>query len=155
MLTWDLATSITYYANTELNIELSVVAEQAGVHYIIGALYTREGVYIPDTLFGIVLPEGSAYGIASSVEAKTWEMVISESIILPCKLTLNRTDAMLGLFFMKMVGATAVPDTDIIAGQVSAYLNAPSAPVEVVAIAIPAMLLLAFFTMITNEEVPK
>lgn len=151
-LEWSLPDSPFYPANVELETTLEITAPEAGVYYLLGALYTRDGSYMPGTIFGITVPEGSEFGVVNVTETKIWDLAVGESASLPCKLVIGRTGVILGLFLVRMVGEAASLEHDVAVAQVSAALNAPTAPIEAVVLAIPAMLLVVGLGMIMSKE---
>jgi len=103
--TWDIRSPVFYKAGQELAVNLSFAAPTAGFYYILGALFDRETqAYIEGSLFGIYVPEGADYAIGSPQWVSLWEMAEGETASVPCRLTLVRTDVLLGLFLLRMAG---------------------------------------------------
>lgn len=124
-LSWNLGAQVSYQAGQELQFTLHFSAPEAGKYYILGALYTKELVYIPGSMFSIYVPEGVDYGTDSTSYASVWELLAGESVDLPCRLTSDLSDVVLGLFLFKMQGDVPSLDTDEQVASVSAELVSP------------------------------
>lgn len=153
-LSWNLGSQRQYQVGTGLEVALELSVLEAGAYYLLGALYTSDGGYIPGTAFGIIVPAGSSYGVLSDTGTELWTLGAGESVTLPCRLVLGRTGVILGLFLMKMAGESASLQYDTEVAQVSTVLTAlsPLAPVEVmVQTAFVAVLLAGFAAVVTKE----
>lgn len=130
-LYWDLVSPKEYAAEAELECVLTFSAPEAGTYYLIGALYTTSLEYISGTLFGVLIPEGSNYAVNSPGYVSLWELEATEEQELPCKFTFNRSDVILGLFLMRMVGDEPSLDDDEQVGSLSVQLSAPVPPITI------------------------
>jgi len=124
-LSWDLRSPVTYQAGQELRLTLNFTAPEAGLYYLLGALFTPSLDYIPGSLFGIYVPEGADYAIASAEYASLWELQAGQSASVPCRLSFDRTDVVLGIFLFRMVGDAPSLEVDPQIGYLSAELVAP------------------------------
>ncbi len=140
-LSSDLASSHEYQAGAELSFALHFSTLRAGGFYLLGALYSSEGVYLPGTLFGIIEDDNSN-GVTSFTHARLWSLTEGEEILLPCRFTFDRTGMVLGLFFMKMTGEAINPEEDTVVGQLAISLVVPASPIQVIAGVTPALILL-------------
>jgi len=127
-LSWNLTSPVSYQAGQELECTISFTAPEAGKYYLIGALYTALE-YIPGTLFGVLVPEGSDYAVNSVQYTSLWELEADESKVLPCKFTFDRSDVVLGIFLMKMVGDESSLEEDEQVGSLSVQLSSPAPPI--------------------------
>lgn len=127
-LSWDLGAQVEYQAGQELQFILHFSAPEAKKFYLLGALYTKDLAYIPGTIFGIFQPPGTDYGTGSTEYVTVWELEPEESVDLPCRLTLNRSDVVLGLFLFRMEGDTPSLDVDEDIAVVSVELVSPTLP---------------------------
>lgn len=127
-ISWTLTPPVEYTAGEELTLDLSIVAPEAGNYYIAGALYTTDLDYIYGTLFGVFIPPGTDYGIVSVEYATAWTMDEEEAKTVPCRLILERSDVVLGLFLFKMEGDAPVFGIDEEKGSVSGRLTSPIPP---------------------------
>lgn len=124
-ISWDLGSTVSYQAEQELECTLDFSAPEEGTYYIVGALYTSSLDYITGTLFGVLVPEGSDYGVNSLEYTSLWELEADESKELPCKFTFDRSNVVLGLFLMKMAGDEPSLDDDEEVGSLSTTLSGP------------------------------
>lgn len=131
-LSWDLESPVEYQAGQELQFTLHFSAPEAvprkRKYYVLCALYTKDLVYISGTLFPVYVPPGVDYGIGSTEYASVWELEPGRSVDLPCRLTLDRSDVVLGLFLFKMVGDVPSLGVDEEVASVSAELVSPAPP---------------------------
>jgi len=110
LLSSDLVSPVEYTAGEELSLNLHFEAPantEAKKFYIMGGLYTLEGTYIADTVFGILKVAEVDYGVNDVTYTSVWELEPEESVELPCKFILGQSDCLLVLFLMRMVGAEA------------------------------------------------
>lgn len=124
-ISWDLESTVSYQANQELEFTLNFTAPEEGTYYVIGALYTSSLDYISGTLFGVLVPEGSAYGVNSIQYTSLWELEADESKELPSKFTFDRSNVVLGLFLMKMAGDEPSLEDDEQVGSLTTTLSGP------------------------------
>lgn len=132
-LSWDLESPVEYQAGQELQFTLHFVAPEAvwprkGKYYILGALYTTALTYIPGTIFAIYVPPSVEYGIGSTEYTSVWELEPEESVDLPCRLTLSRSDVVLGIFLFRIEGDEPSLGVDEEIASVSAELVSPTPP---------------------------
>ncbi len=127
-LSWDLSGSPVYEAGSELEFMLTMKAPGAGRYYLLGALYDTSGNYIGDTLFGVLVPEGSNDAVNNQSYASLWDMNIDEEKSLPCRFTFNTSNVILGLFLLKMVGNELSMESDELVASVSVPLSSPVPP---------------------------
>lgn len=132
-LSWNLVSPVEYTAGEELQFTLHLTAPEAVLprkrkYYILSALYTKDLVYISGTLFSIYVPPGVDYGIGSTEYASVWELEPEQSVDLPCRLTLNRSDVILGLFLFRMEGDVPSLGVDEEIAFISAELVSPTPP---------------------------
>lgn len=130
-LSWNLTSPVTYQAGQELEYILSFTAPQMGRYYLIGALYDSSLIYIPGTIFGVLLPEGLEYAINSMEYTSLWELEADEEKELPCKFTFDRSDVVLGMFLMKMIGNVPSFELDEQIGSLSIQLSPPTPPITI------------------------
>ena len=131
LLTWDLVSPVEYASGQELQFTLHFSAPEVGgqrKYYLLCALYTKDLVYISGTLFSIYVPPGIEYGIGSTQYASVWELAAGESVDLPSRLTLDRSDVVLGLFLFRMEGETPSLGVDEEIASISAELVSPVPP---------------------------
>ena len=129
-ISWDLEPVVSYQARQELECTLSFTAPDAGRYYICGALYTSDLEYMSGTLFGVLLPEGADYAVNSAEYTSLWDMEAVEEKELPCKFTFDRSNVVLGVFLMRMVGAEpSWADEEI--GSLSVQLSSPAPPITI------------------------
>lgn len=138
-LSWDLPGSPVYEAGSALECTLTLQAPGTGRYYLLGALYDSIGNYIGDTLFGVLVPEGSSDAVNSQSYASLWEMSTGEEKSLPCRFTFNRSNVILGLFLLKMVGDELSLESDELVASVSAPLSSPVPPVTIPSLFLPVM----------------
>jgi len=125
-LSWDLGTQVEYTAGEELGFNLHFSAPVAGKYYLMGAFYTKELAYIPGTLFSIYVPSGVDYGIGSTGYTSVWELEPEGSVDLPCRLALDRSDIVLGLFLFRMEGDEPSLGIDEEIASISTELVSPA-----------------------------
>ena len=128
-LSSDLVSPVQYTASQELALTLSFTAPETASYYLVCALYTSDLVYISGTLFGILLPEGSEYAVNSTEYTSLWELEADEEKELPCKFTFDRSDVVLGVFLMKMIGDVPSFEHDEQIGSLSIQLSSPAPPI--------------------------
>ena len=140
-LSWDLPGAPVYEAGSELEFTLTMKAPGAGRYYLLGALYDSSGNYISDTLFGVLVAEGSSDGMNSHSYTSLWDMKADEEKILPCRFTFNTSDVILGLFLLKMVGNELSLASDELVASVSSTLSfpVPPPPVTLPSLLMPVM----------------
>lgn len=126
-LSWDLPSQVEYLAGQELQFTLQFLAPEGSLakYYTVGALYTKDFAYIPNTLFSIYVPPDHDYAIGSTQYVSLWELNPGESVSLPCRLTLDRSDVILGLFLFEMEGDTPIIGVDEEIWSVSTELVSP------------------------------
>jgi len=133
LLSWDLVSPIEYTAGQELSFDLHFEAPavtEAGRCYLLGALYS-DTTYISGTLFGILKAAEVDYGVNDPTYMSIWELEPEEAVDLPCRFTFNRSDVILGLFLMKMVGTEPSLDADEPVASLSVQLSSPAPPVTI------------------------
>ncbi|MBA7515081.1 hypothetical protein ES705_07119 [subsurface metagenome] len=131
LLSWDLVSPLEYTAGQEIDFNLHFEAPantEAKKFYVLGGLYT-DTTYISGSLFGILKAAEVDYGVNSTTYMSVWELDPEESVELPCKFTLNRSNCLLALFLMEMVGDEVDLDNDVEVAQIQVQLTAP-VPVE-------------------------
>ncbi len=131
LLSWDLVSPSRYTANNELNFNLHFKAPANTAEkkfYILGGLYTNT-TYISGSLFGILKAAEVDYGVNSPTYMSLWELESEEAVELPCKFIINRSDCLLALFLMEMVGDEVEIDNDIEVAQITTELVTPI-PIE-------------------------
>lgn len=128
LLSWDLVSPVSYDTSQELSFNLHFEAPAntgAKKFYLMGALYTPDGTYISGTLFGILKAAEVDYGVNDATYISLWELEPEEAVDLPCRFILNRTNCLLALFLMRMVGDEPSIDNDEVVAQIQAQLTAP------------------------------
>ena len=131
LLSWDLVSPLEYAAGQEIDFTLHFEAPADTTEkkfYIMGGLYT-DTTYISGSLFGILKAAEVDYGVNSTTYMSVWELDPEEAVELPCKFIFNRSNCLLALFLMEMVGDEADLDNDVEVAQVQVQLTAPI-PVE-------------------------
>lgn len=131
LLSWDLVSPLEYAAGDEVDFNLHFEAPAnaaAKRFYLLGGLYT-DTTYISGSLFGILKAAEVDYGVNSATYLSAWELDPEESVDLPCKFIINRSNCLLALFLMEMVGDEVELDNDVEVAQVQVQLTAPI-PVE-------------------------
>lgn len=127
ILSWDLVSPIEYTALEELSFNLHFEAPENTEEkkfYILGGLYT-DTTYIPGTLFGILKAAGVDYGVNDPAYVTLWELEPEEEVDLPCKFIIGRSNCLLALFLMRMVGDEPNVDDDEQLALIQAELTAP------------------------------
>ena len=122
-LSWDLGAETGYQAGEELEAIVTFSTSEAGGYYLLGGLYDTDGNFIDGTLCGLVAT-GSGYTVNSPTETGLWELGAGEDIELACRLTFDRTEVILGLFLMKMVGEAPSLENDKEIGSIATGLSA-------------------------------
>jgi len=126
-LSWNLAEETEYRARTELELTVSLTLPRDGSFYLLGGLFTPDTLnYIQGTLFGVLVPEGADYGVNDPNWVSIFNGSQGESLDLPCRLTLDRTDVVLGLFFLEMKGEAPDLAVDEEVGALSTRLVRPA-----------------------------
>ncbi len=149
-LSWDLVSPKEYVAGSELQCTLSFAAPKVGKYYLLGALYDTALNYISGTLFGALLPEGSDYAVNNMEHASLWELEADEKKDLPCTFTFNRTDVVLGLFLMRMVGDSPSLEDDGQVASLSMELSSPMPPITFESL-IPLVMVVSMCGFMTHE----
>ena len=126
-LSWDLGALISYTVGEELECTPTFSAPQDGTYYLLGALYTPQLAYIPGTMFGVLLPSGEEYAVNSAEHMTTWELEEAGEAEQACKFILERTNAIFGLFLMRLVNEEASLENDEVVDSVSVSLSGPAA----------------------------
>lgn len=146
-ISWDLVSPIEYQAGQELQFTLHFSAPKAvskkRKYYLLCALYTKDLVYISGTLFAIYVPPGVDYGIGSTEYASVWELEPEQSVDLPCRLALDRSDIVLGLFLFKMEGDVPSLGVDEEIASISAELVSPAPPWTIESVMGPVAVVMA------------
>jgi len=128
LLSWDLVSPVEYAAGQELVFNLHFEAPantEAKKFYILGGLYTVDGTYIPDTLFGILKAAEVDYGVNDPAYMSLWELEPEQAVDLPCRFILSQSNCLVALFLMRMVGdAPSLSDDEQIA-QILVELTPP------------------------------
>lgn len=127
ILSWDLVSPVEYIALGELDFNLHFEAPEntkKKKFYILGGLYT-DATYIPDTSFGILKAAEVDYGINDADYVTLWELEPEEEVDLPCKFILDRSNCLLALFLMRMVGDEPSVDDDEQLALIQVELTAP------------------------------
>ena len=133
LLSWDLVSPVTYTAGEELSFDLHFEAPadtEAGRYYLLGALYS-DTTYISGTLFSILKAAEVDYGVNDPTYMSVWELEPEEVVDLPCRFTFDRSNVILGLFLMKMVGTEPSLDADEQVASLSVQLSSPAPPVTI------------------------
>lgn len=147
-LSWDLGVETQYQGRTELQAAVSFTLPSDGKYYLLGALYTLgTQEFISGTLFGVLVAEGTDYGANDPNQVSLFAGKEGEGTGLPCRFTLDRTDAVLGLFLLRMEGESPDLNADEQVGAVSTRLAEPAGlditqlmtPLILVAMAAPVM----------------
>lgn len=131
LLSWDLASPLEYTAGQEIDFTLYFEAPAntaAKKFYLLGGLYT-DTTYISGSLFGILKAAEVDYGVNSATYMSLWELDPEEAVELPCKFIFNRSNCLLVLFLMEMVGDEVDLDNDIEVAQILVQLTTPI-PIE-------------------------
>ena len=121
-LSWDIESPVEYQAGQELQFTVNFTAPGDGKSYLMGALYSSDLSYISGTLFGLLKVAGADYAVNGTTYMSYWDLKEGESVELPCKLTLDRTNVVLGLFLFQMEGDTASLGVDEEVDALSAAL---------------------------------
>ncbi len=132
LLSWDLVSPVEYEAGQELGFNLHFEAPEgisAEEYYVLGGLYDVS-VYMPDSIFGVLIPAGANYGVNGSTHMSTWRLEPGQAVDLPCKFAFSRTDLVMALFLMRKVGDEPSLDGDEQIAQVQVQLNAPKTLME-------------------------
>lgn len=127
LLSWDLISPLSYSISNELSFNLyfeAPINTTPEKFYIIGGLYT-DTTYIPDSLFGVLKAAEVDYGVNSTTYISLWILEPGEGVELPCRFIFNRSDCLLALFLMRMVGEEINFSTDEVVAQISVQLVAP------------------------------
>lgn len=127
MISWDLVSLVDYTAGNELEFNLHFKAPAnttAKKFYILGGLYT-DTTYISGSLFGILKAAEVDYGVNSTTYISVWELDPEEEVELSCKFIINKSNCLLALFLMEMVGDEVDLNNDIEIAQISVQLVAP------------------------------
>lgn len=127
LLSSDLVSPIEYSAGEELNFNLHFEAPadtEAEKFYVLGGLYT-DTAYVSSSLFGILEAAEVDYGVNDLTYISIWELEPEEVVDLPCRFILNRTNCLLALFLMRMLGDEPSLDEDEQVAQIQAELTAP------------------------------
>lgn len=127
LLSCDLTDPVEYSADNELDFNLHFEAPTntgKKKFYVLGGLYTDTS-YLSGSLFGILRAVGVDYGINDLTYASIYELEPEESVDLPCKFILNKTDCLLALFLMELVGDEINIDNDIEVAQIQVQLVSP------------------------------
>ena len=130
LLSWDLVSPLEYAAGQEIDFNLHFEAPANATtkkFYILGGL--TDTTYISGSLFAILKAAEVDYGVNSDTYMSVWELDPEESVDLPCKFIINRSNCLLALFLMEMVGDEADLDNDVEVAQILTELAAP-VPVE-------------------------
>ena len=128
LLSSDLVSPVEYTAGNELDFNLhfeAPVNTEAEKFYVIGGLYTSDGDYIADTVFGILKVAEVDYAVNDITYTSVWELEPEESVDLPCKFILGQSNCLLVLFLMRMVGDEASIISDEEVAQIQVQLVAP------------------------------
>jgi len=128
LLSWDLISPIEYSVGEELNFNLHFEAPadtESKKFYVLGGLYTPDETYIAGSLFGILKAAGVDYGVNDTAYTSIWELDPEEGVDLPCKFNLSRTNCLLALFLVRMVGDEPNIDDDEELAQIQAQLVSP------------------------------
>ncbi len=131
LLSSDLASPLEYTAGEEIDFTLHFEAPanaEAKKFYLLGGLYT-DTTYISGSLFGILKAAEVDYGVNSATYMSLWELDPEEAVELPCKFIINRSDCLLVLFLMEMVGDEPELDSDVEIAQILIQLVTPI-PIE-------------------------
>ncbi len=126
LLSSDLVSPLGYTAGEELDFNLHFEAPPNTTtekFYVLGGLYT-DTTYLSGSLFGILKVAELDYGVNSAAYLSTWELDPEEAVELPCKFILNRTNCLLALFLMRMVGDEPNIDDDEVVAQIQVQLTA-------------------------------
>ena len=132
LLSSDLISPVEYTAGQELSFNLhfeSPADTAAKKFYIMGGLYT-DTTYVSGSLFGILKAAEVDYGVNDATYLSIWELDPEQVVDLPCRFILNRTNCLLRLFLMRMVGDTPSLDSDEQLAQIQVQLTAPKTPWE-------------------------
>ncbi len=121
-LSWNLASPAISQAGQELQFTVNLTAPGDGKYYLMGALYSSDLSYISGTLFGLLKVAGADYAVNGTTYMSYWDLEEGESVELPCRLTQDRTNVVLGLFLFKMEGDTASLGVDEEVDALSAAL---------------------------------
>ncbi len=149
LLSWDVVDPAEYAASQELVFNLHFEAPantEAEKFYVLGGLYTADATYIPDTLFGILKSVDLDYGINDLVSMSLWELEPEQAVDLPCRFTLDRSDVILGLFLMRLVGDAPSLENDEQVAQIQVQLVAPT---SILVQIMPLIVIVMMFMMIT------
>jgi len=147
-LSWDLGSLVSYEAGAELEAAVEFDVPEDATYYLIGALYTTELAYIAGTMFGVLIPTGEDYGVNSPGDQTAWEMEEDEEKELDCKFTLDRTNVILGLFLVKMLGYEPDWTTDAVVSSITTSLSGAAVPAPSIGIDIDSMMNLMITMMI-------
>jgi len=120
----DLVSPVRYNPGETLEFELSFTAPEAGNYYLLGALYDSGYNYISGSMFGVLLSEDKTYMFNSSEQTKPWELGEGDTMTLSSKFSFARSDAIMGLFLMKMAGNAPSLDDDEVKGSTMVSLEA-------------------------------
>jgi len=151
LLSSDLVSPIEYSAGEEIDFNLHFEAPSNTTEkkfYILGGLYT-DATYISDSLFGILKAADVDYGVNSATYMSVWELDPEESVDLPCKFIINRSDCLMALFLMEMVGDEVDLDNDVEVAQILIQLTAPAAPVPIWETIVPVVGLVVVLGLVT------
>ena len=147
-LSWNLEVETQYQAGAELQPTVSFTLPSDGNFYLLGALFAPDTLqFIQGTLFGVLMPEGADYGVNDPNRVSVFTGNEGESLDLPCRFAFGRTDVILGLFFLKMVGESPNLDVDEEVGVLTTRLVKPAGfdigqllmPMLLVAVMVPMM----------------
>ena len=127
LLSSDLVSPTEYSPGEELNFNLHFEAPgdtEAEKFYVLGGLYT-DTTYVSSSLFGILKAAEVDYGVNDPTYISIWELEPEEAVDLPCRFIFNRSNCLLALFLMRVVGDESSLDEDEQVTQIQAQLTAP------------------------------
>lgn len=130
-LWWNLASPLFYQAGRVLECAIAFTAPEAGKYYLLGALYTPTLEYISGSIFGVLLPEGSQEAVGSAWYTSIWELEAEEKKELPCRFVFDRSEAVLGVFLVKMKEDAPSLEYDEQIDSLSAHLSSQAPPLTV------------------------
>lgn len=153
LLSSDLISPVEYSTGDVLSFNLHFEAPantEAEQFYILGGLYI-DTAFIAGSIFGILKAAEVDYGVNDASYMSVWELEPEEDVDLPCQFIINRSDCLLVLFLMRMVGDEADQEADDNLAQIQVQLVAPIPVTEnIIPIIIPIVGLALMGIMVTS-----
>lgn len=124
-LAWSLGATVPYTVGETLSTSVRITAPEAGIYYVVGALYSLELTMYIGTLFGLLQEPDTLIADNDPFTLSIFSLEEEEELGLTTEFLLNRTGCVLAIFLYRMERDMPDLGEDVMVYSVSVSLVSP------------------------------